>query len=375
MRGNNLIGIIFSNIGEESLGGLTQFRTMGSVPIAGKYKMIDFPLSNMSNSGINRVGVIVKNNYKTLMDHLGSGKPWNLSRINDGLFVLPPHINGSGLPTNRIDMLSSIRDFIIESKENYVLLCDCNLVCNINYTAALKSHIEKKADITIMYYQENKSLENVSESTILCLNENYRVKNVLIDTPCNKDSKNLYISSDMMIFNKSLLVEIINKCKSHGYTNFKRDVIQRNIHKLKIYGYEINSFVHKISSLLEYFNCNMSLIDENIKNNLFNNQTPVYTKTYNNIPAKYTENCKVTNSLVSNGCIIDGKVKNSILFEGVHVGKNSCISNSIIMGNTNIGYNCHLSYTIVDENTVINMGKKFMGFKSYPVYISKSKII
>lgn len=375
MRGNNLIGIIFSNIGEESLGGLTQFRTMGSVPIAGKYKMIDFPLSNMSNSGINRVGVIVKNNYKTLMDHLGSGKPWNLSRINDGLFVLPPHINGNDLPTNRIDMLSSIRDFIIESKENYVLLCDCNLVCNINYTDALKSHIEKKADITIMYYQENESLENMFESTILCLNENYRVKNVLIDTPCNKDSKNLYISSDMMIFNKSLLVEIINKCKSHGYTNFKRDVIQRNIHKLKIYGYEINSFVHKISSLLEYFNCNMSLIDENIKNNLFNNQNPVYTKTYNNIPAKYTHDCKVTNSLVSNGCIIDGKVKNSILFEGVHVGKNSCISNSIIMGNTSIGYNCKLSYTIVDEDAVINMGKKFMGFKSYPVYISKSKII
>ena len=375
MRENNLIGIIFSNIGEESLGGLTQFRTMGAVPFAGKYKLIDFPLSNMSNSGINRIGVIVKNNYKSLMDHLGSGKPWNLSRINDGLFVLPPHINGCDLTTNKIDMLYSIKDFIMESKENYVLLCDCNLVCNIDYTAVLKSHIEKTADITIMYYKKNESLENIPESTILCLNDNYKVKNILIDTPYNKDCQNIFVSSDMMIFNKSVLIEIINKCKSHGYTNFKRDVIQKNIHKLKIYGYEINSFIHKISSLIEYFNCNMSLINENIKNTLFNNQNPIYTKAYNNIPAKYTQNCKVTNSLVSNGCIIDGKVTNSILFEGVHIGKNSCISNSIIMGNTNIGYNCQLSYTIVDENTVINMGKKFMGFKSYPVYIGKTKII
>lgn len=375
MRGNNLIGIIFSNIGEESLGELTQFRTMGSIPFAGKYKLIDFPLSNMSNSGINRIGVIVRNNYKTLMDHLGSGKPWNLSRINDGLFVLPPCINGYDSPSNRIDMLSSIKDFIIESKENYVILCDCNLICNVNYNDVLKSHIEKNADITIMCCKENNSLESISESTILCMDKTHRVKNILIDSPCSKNSQDSYTSLDMMIFNKNLLTDIINTCKSHGYTNFKRDVIQRNVKNLKIYGYEINSFVHKISSLLEYFNCNMSLINESIKNKLFNSQSPIYTKTYNNIPAKYTNNCKVTNSLVSNGCIIDGEVTNSILFEGVNIGKNSCISNSIIMGGTNIGYNCQISYTIVDENTVINMGRKFMGFKSYPVYISKSKII
>ncbi len=375
MRGKNLIGIIFSSIGEKSLGALTQSRTMGSVPFAGKYKLIDFPLSNMSNSGINRVGVIVKNNYKSLMDHLGSGKPWNLSRINDGLFVLPPHINGSDTPTNRIDMLYSIKDFIVESKENYVLLCDCNLICNINYNDVLKSHIEKNADITIICRKENKFLENTPESTVLCMDKTYRVKNILIDSPCNKSSQDSYVSLDMMIFNKNLLIDIINVCKSHGYTNFKRDVIQNSVNTMKIYGYEINSFTYKISSLLEYFNSNMSLINENIKRELFNSQNPIYTKTYNNIPAKYTENCKVKNSLISNGCIIDGEVTGSILFEGVHVGKNSCISNSIVMSGTRIGYNCQLSYTIVDEDTVINMGRKFMGFKSYPVYISKSKII
>lgn len=374
MRGNNLIGIIFSSIGEEYLRPLTQSRTMGAIPIVGKYKLIDFPLSNMSNSGINRVGVIVKNNYKSLMDHLGSGKPWNLSRINDGLFVLPPHISGNESPSNRIDMLYSIKDFITESKEDYVLLSDCNLVCNVNYNDVLKAHVEKSADITIMYYKENKCLESLPESTVLCMDKSHAVQKVLIDSQCN-DSGSLYVSSDMMIFNKKLLINIINECKSQGYTNFKRDVIQKNVNSLKIYGYEIRSFTHKISSLLEYFNCNMSLIDEKVKLELFNLENPIYTKNHNTIPAKYTKNCKVTNSLVSNGCVIDGKVTNSILFEDVHIGKNSCVSNSIIMSGTHIGYNCQLSYVIIDENTVINTGRKFMGFKSYPVYISKSKII
>ena len=151
MIGNNVLGILFANVHDERVRELTEHRTLASVPVGGRYRLIDFPLSNMVNAGINKVGVITGNNYQSLMDHLGSGKSWDLSRKREGLYILPPFgADGTQLP-NRIGSLASVTRFLRNSKEEYVLISDCDFLCNIDYSAVFAAHIEKKADITMIY--------------------------------------------------------------------------------------------------------------------------------------------------------------------------------------------------------------------------------
>lgn len=371
MRGNNVLGIIFSNAGEESIRELTEKRTFGSVPFGGRYRLIDFPLSNMVNSGINKVAVITKRNYQSLMNHLGSGKSWDLSRRRDGLFIFPPFGNGTEGFSNRIDMLSSISGFIKKSKEEYVILTDCNMVCNINYRKVINEHIKNDADITIMYKSEN-LLKKMSEVLVLTVNEDKRITQIRIN-PNVKDRCNL--SMNMMVVKKNLLLELIYGCISSNKTDFNRDMLQRNVANYKMFGYEFTGFSRNINSMGAYFSASMTLMDQEVRNELFRSDVPIYTKVRDDMPAKYGLSSSVKNSIIGNGCVIDGIVENSIIFKGVKIGASSKVSNCVIMQDTVIGENCSLSYIITDKDVRITNGRTLMGFRSYPVYISKASLV
>lgn len=370
MRGNIVMGIVFSNLHEKLISELTEKRTMGSVPFGGRYRLIDFPLSNMVNSGINKIAVLTKSNYQSLTDHLGTGKAWDLSRKRNGLFILPPFSNTSEY-SNRITTLSSIMPFLKNSTEEYIVISDCDTICNIDYQGVFNKHIENNADITLVYKRDVLP-EKLHDPAVLSFDSKGKVVDVLINPSLN-GTCSFYMN--IMLIKRELLMELINKCISKNTLNFKRDIIQAEYKNLNIYGYEFNGFSPIMTSMSDYFNANMALMNENIRKDLFNSEKPIYTKVRDDMPTKYGLGSSVKNSLIANGCNIEGEVENCILFKGVHIGKGTKVSNCVIMQDTKVGSNSNLSYVIVDKDVTIKNERTLMGFQSYPVYISKESIV
>ncbi len=370
MRGNNVMGIIFSNLHENLISQLTELRTMGAVPFGGRYRLIDFPLSNMVNSGINKVGVITKTNYQSLTDHLGAGKAWDLSRQRNGLFILPPFMDPSDY-ANRVKTFNAIMPFLKNSSEEYVVISDCDVVCNIDFQQVFEKHLANNADITLIYKRDVLP-PKLQEPTVLSFDAKGRVVDVLID-PDNTGICSYYMN--IMLIKRELLMKLVNQCISKNTTSFKRDIIQGEYKNLAVYGYEFKGFAPMITSMSEYFSANMSLKSKEVRDDLFNGSRPIYTKVRDDRPTKYGLGSKVSNSLIGNGCDIEGEVDNCVLFKGVHIGKGTKVSNCVIMQDTRIGANCSLSYVVVDKDVVVRDDKTLAGQPSYPVYIGKLSVV
>lgn len=372
MTGNNILGIIYSNKYDECLSEITGLRTMGSVPFAGRYRLIDFALSNMVNSGIEKVGVITKSNYQSLMDHLGTGKPWDLSRKTEGMFILPPFSSASNLGdyTNRVEMLRGVMGFISRSTEEYVLLSDCNEVMNIDIDELMDFHTDNNADISIVYqHGALPKLDNIME---LQMQDNGRITQVAL-SPNTTGEVNY--SLNMILMKRSLLQRLINEAVSLNHESFERDIIQGNVGKLRIFGFAAKGFTRTIDSLVSYFKVSMDLLEPQNCAQLFDPDRPIYTKVRDDMPAIYGLGSKVKNSLIADGCIIDGEVENSILFRGVRVEKGAVVKNSILMQGSFVASGSTLNYTIADKSVAITPNKTLSGAENYPVFVGKGIVI
>ncbi len=371
MTGKNIVGLIFSNAYDECIGELTGIRTMGSVPFACRYRLIDFTLSNMVNSGIEKVGVLTKSNYQSLMDHVGTGKPWDLSRKNDGLFILPPFsTNEAGGNADKLASLKGIMGFISRSNEEYVLLSDCNTVLNLDIEALTDYHAEKNADITIVY--KHGKQPNLTDVIVLGMNDDNKAETISVSPTVDG---NVDYSLNVIYMKKSLLERLLHEAISSNYKDFEADIIQRNVEKLAIYGYEAVGYSATIDSMESYFKVNMELLNPENCDDLFNNDRPIYTKVRDDMPAIYGLGSDVKNSLVADGCIIDGTVENSILFRGVRVEKGAVVKNSIVMQGGFIAQNASLNCVVADKSVVITPNKVLSGAENYPVYIGKEIVI
>lgn len=371
MRGNNILGILFSNVGDNLIKDLTEKRTFGSVPFGGRYRMIDFPLSNMVNSGINKVAVITNRNYQSLMNHLGSGKSWDLSRRRDGLFLFPPFGNSTGDFHNRVEMLYSISNFIKKSNEEYVLLSDCDVIFNINYEKVVNAHLKNNADITLISTR-GVIPKNSSRTMVFSKEHDGRITEIRI----NPDIKTeCCFGLNKTIMKKQLLLNLVHACMSSNNKNFDKDILQKNVSKYRVFSYEFNNFRRVISSVGSYFEANMALINEGVRRELFNSKAPIYTKIRDDMPTRYGASANVKNSLISDGCVIEGTIENSVISKGVKIGKGTKVINSVIMQDTVIKENCTLNYIITDKDVEIKKDRTLMGFRSYPVYISKASKI
>ncbi len=364
------MGLIFSNEHEECVRELTESRTMGSVPFGGRYRLIDFPLSSMVNSGINEVGVVARGNYQSLMDHLGSGKSWDLSRKRDGLFILPPFGGSAGAP-GRVGALASCGRFLKKSKEEYALLMGCDTVCNLNFRDLLARHAETGADITVVC-RRGKVPEKMADPAVYTVGPDGRVSGMLIspDAPggCCYDLGILLIRRD-------LLIRLVGDCVSRNLYSFKRDLLQRNLASLRVYAYEFGGFARTVCSTVAYFDANMALMDPAVRAELFDPSRPIYTKVRDDMPARYGLGASVSNSLVADGCVVEGRVENSVLFRGVRVGKDTVVQNCVILQDSVLGSGCRLNYVIMDKNVVIKNDRLLFGFQSYPVFIAKSSVV
>jgi len=367
------LGVVFSNIYDSSLGELTNHRTVSSLPFGGRYRQIDFVLSNMSNSGIYNVGVITKYNYRSLMDHLGSCTEWDLNRKNEGLVILPPFASGNmGIYKGKLEALYSAVSFIDNKHYDYVVVSDSTVLCNVNLRDAIESHVASGADVTVVCNKEK--ADSKKHPLILNTNSKGTVTGMLIDSSVQKSS---LVGMGMFIFSREMLVTAINESYERGLVHLERDFLQRafNEKRIKIGTYKFDGIVLRNEDIKSYYANNMKLLDKSVRDGLFLRENPIYTKVRDEIPTYYDKDSKVCDCLLADGCTICGEIKNSVLFRGVTVSKGAEVCDSIVMQGTKIGKNAKLKCVILDKNVTVTDGATLIGTREHPVIVKKGETV
>ncbi len=364
------VGVIFSSLNEENIPELIKVRSVGSIPYGGRYRLVDFTLSNMVNSGITTVGMITKNNYQSLMDHLGSGKDWDLARKEGGLILLPPYSDESEtLYKNRLEALKGATAFLKKAKEDFVVIADSDAVYKLDYSKVIEFHEKKNADITMVYHEHEvkKSHYYMTFET----DGDDRITSLEINPQGHGVKKN-YIN--VMVARTSFLIRLIQNAIQHGYTSFGKDILSPGLETFNMYAYKLEDYYANIDSLASYFKANTDLLNKDIRKEIFGDRD-VYTKVNDSSPAKYTDTAKVKNSLISDGCLIEGTVENCILFRGVKIGKGAVVKNCILMSENIVGENCNLAYVVSDKDSVIRDNRVLAGCETQPYFINKGSLI
>lgn len=369
----NVLGLIFASINDSAVIDLTKLRTMGSIPYGGRYRMVDFPLSNMVNSGISEVGVITKSNYGSLLDHLGSGREWDLARKKGGLHLLPPFSQvGSGTYQGRLEALSNIWSFVEHTKAQYVVLANSDLVTTIDFTDALAQHQSSGADITVIYAKGLYNRDKSTNGCILQIDEENTIKEVLTNPMLSGECN---ISLDMFIMTTDFLKQVVLEAISKNQKSLIRDLLQARKDDFVFKAYEHKGRFFKIDSLEAYYKANLALLDTDTRNNVFNSEAPIYTKVGDNAPVKYGLESNVKNSLVADGCMIEGTVENCVLFRGVKIAKGAVVRNCVLMQGTEIGEGCNIDAIVADKNVTISENRVLTGSPEYPLYLGKKATI
>lgn len=373
----NALGIIFPNSYDTMVPDLVNVRTMASIPFASRYRMIDFVLSSMVNCGINNVSVIVHNNYHSLMDHLGSGREWDLTRKNGGLHIFPPY-SGKYVKTynGRIDALASILALLRNAKEKYVVMSDANTAMNFDFKDMIKAHIESGADISLAYKKEEIPAaflaDNKEKDTYYYTYgiEDNRVTKLNINP---KDAGIQNFALNVFVAEREKLVDMVGEAFSNGYVFFERDILARNLDTLHLNAYQFDGYTAHITSMKSYFDENMKMLDDANVDALFGGN-PIYTKIRDDNPTRYFNDAKVVNTMAADGCVIEGEVEDSVLFRGVKIAKGARVKNCVLMQGTVVEAGADIEYLITDKNVTIT-GKEMKGSDSYPVYIAKRKTV
>lgn len=362
----NCIGIINLDENENRMGELVVNRTLASVPIAARYRIIDFVMSNMTNSGISCIGIFTKNKSRSLIDHLTNGRPWDLNRKTDGLRVFN---FGDDDPTfdDVHNFLENI-EFLNRSKKEYVLISPSYMICNIDYNNVLEYHKSTGKDITMIYKNVDNADEAFADCGVLNLDDCSNV--ISVGENIGKSSK-ANINMEMYIMKRELFVNIVSECVSSGMYRKVKEYIHNNFNSLNVGAYKFEGHLDCINSIKALYDSNISLLDTNINKEIFNEERPIYTKTKDEGPTLYSNRSNVVNSIIANGCKIDGYIENCIIGRRVHIGKNTKLKDCIIMQSTKIEDDAVLDNVIADKGSQIKKGETFIGSSMYPLVIKK----
>lgn len=375
----NALGIIFPNAYDELVPELTSERLMASIPFAGRYRMIDFVLSSMANCGIDNITVLVRENYFSLLDHLGSGREWDLSRKNGGLNIFPPFAqkNMDVVYNGRVGMLASITGFLKSQKEKYVIMSDTNIAFNFDFKKLLEAHIASEADVTIAYTKEElpesiMKAEDLNKGKYFTLDlEGNRVKKMHINQQ-DPGAKNF--SMNVYVFERERLIQMVNDAFMAGSVYLERDILIPQMDVLNINGYEYTEYAARIGSLKGYFDQNMRLLDNENLDELFG-KSPIYTKIRDDNPTRYVNGASAKNVMVADGCVIEGEIENCILFRGVKIGKGAKVKNAVLMQDTVIKEGVDAEYIITDKKVTISEGKQLRGTDTFPIFVAKKQVV
>ncbi len=379
MNNDEAIGIIFPNSYDNLIPELVTERLMASIPFAGRYRVCDFIISSMVHSGIDNISLIVKKNYHSLMDHLGSGQEFDLARKNGGLNIVPPYAQKQiQVYSGRIEALESLKGYLQKCSQKYVILSDANLIFNFDFRELIEEHKRSGADDTVMYYKDEipkaftRPNSNNSELYYTLDVEDGRVKKIYINPKVGGKTN---FCMNIHIMEREKLIRLIDDAYVHGLSYFTRDLLAQNTDTLNIHAYEYTGYVSQITDMQSYFKENMKLLNEENRNALFSNGNSIYTKIRDDNPTRYISGAKAKNVMVADGCVIEGEVENSVIFRGVKVGKGAKIKNCILLQDTVVEEGAVMEYVITDKNVRITKNKSLTGNESFQVYVAKGQSV
>lgn len=370
------MGIIFANIYDSSLGELTNKRTMASLPFGGRYRQIDFTLSNMTHAGIRRIGIISRYNYQSLINHIGSGEEWDLELQEGGLEFLTPYAMNANITGyhGKIDALNeALSYFKFGEQEEYVVLADSSVLYNIDLNKVLEAHMASGKDITVA---TKAGVANGSKQLDLAihLNAEGEIDDVAVDYPA---ADGYLASMGLFVIAKSLLIHYVQESAARNLYRFERDFLLRQYERgnISINVYQFEGVALYNESTEEYYKGNLAAIDREISHDLFAGSHPIYTKVRDRVPSYYGVNSKIENCTVADGCILEGTVRNSVLFRQVTIEAGCEIEDCVIMNDTVVGENCHLKCVILDKDVVVRAGTSLIGTPSNPVIIKRGDVV
>ena len=371
----NVMGVIYTGENDARLRELTLIRAIAALPVAGRYRVIDFLVSSMVNSGMKNVGVITQKNYHSLMDHLGSGKEWDLHGKKDGLHILPPFLTREniGVYSGTLDALRSNTDYLIRSKQEYVVFSGSEIIYNAHLDEMVKFHKESGADVTVMYTRDP-SMQRDEHGTYLIVGENGAVVDAEVE-PTHPSLECTYM--EVAVMKRELLRFLVDKAVAHGLHDFRRDVLLPMIQEGKstVNAWEYTGPCWRLDSVQSFFKFNMDVLNADVRGSLFSKDMPVYTKVRDDMPTRYGENASVINSLVADGCVIEGTVENSILARGVCVAPDAHVKNCIVMQDGQIHSGAYIENCILDKQAIIKRNARLIGPAAYPIVIAKNVVI
>ncbi len=363
------MGIIFANMHDETLPAVTRLRTMASVPVAARYRMIDFQLSSMTNAGIDTIGVIVKQNYRSLMDHLGGGREWDLGRKIGGLTLFPPQaeLAHADAYKGRLGALYEILPYLVNAKAEYVVMADCDFMCTPDYESIIEYHQAKGADVTLVCRKVPADVALPGENVTVSVDEESVVTEILADDTSAGEHLQCM---NMFVIAREKLIEYVRAGHSRQQNHFVRHVLMNHTDTIRTCAYVYDDYAAQITDIHSYYTTNMSLLDPANLEDLFDSE-PIYTKVRDSAPTRYAMDAKVSESLIADGCILEGTVENSVLFRGVQVKRGAVVRNSILMQDTVVEEGASVDCVITDKNVTVSAGRNVSGSKEYPVYVEK----
>ncbi|MDR3539393.1 MAG: glucose-1-phosphate adenylyltransferase subunit GlgD [Desulfosporosinus sp.] len=369
---SNAIGIIYANSAPDSLQGLALERPIAAVPFGGRYRILDFALSSMVNSGIRTIGLVTPHHYRPLLDHLGAGKAWFLDRKDGGLFILPGVFHGLARNDHTfcIKDLQNNLEYLHKDFAENVVISSGDQIFNLNFKQALEVHSDTQADVTLIY-KDMRNTTNLTNEMFFEMN-NHKVSHIDKNTEKGKLIHSYFVN--MLIIRRELLLDIIEKYSSIGCTDLI-DILSANLGALKIYGSPTCSLMGTIRTVKDYFDRSMDLLDLEVRGKLWLGEDRIHTKIKDNPPTRYTSQARVSNSLIASGCTISGEVENSIIFRGVILEEGCQIKNSIILPKCHIHANAQMNYAILDKSVKVNGENVLKGSSNNPLVVLKKTVI
>ncbi len=367
------MGIIFSNIYDNNMGELTKVRTSASIPYGGRYRQIDFILSNMANSDIRNIGIITKYNYQSLMDHLGNCEEWDL-QLGDGVRFLPPYATGhTGAYRGKLEALQTALPVLERNNSEYVVLSDTTVLCAINFREIVERHVESGCDVTVV--AKAGICDGVKPQQLaLKLDENGKVLDMAAGYCAPAD----YLAGmSMFIMEREKLISVIREMVPHGKYHFERDYLLTEYleGRLSVNVYSFHNVALFNESIQAYFDNSMALLREEVRHSLFRSEVPIYTKVRDAVPTLFGQNGQAPNCVLADGCHVFGYAENCVIFREVEIDESADVRDSVIMQGSHIGAGAKLRYVILDKNVTVRPGTCLLGSPDHPLVISKGAIV